>query len=79
MAGVFMLFQTSLDQGHLGLRQAGELSYFPSLQNSQVNMSFVRLGFLSVFGFYIWVMLASWVLDLFPLLLFSGVYFRELV
>lgn len=48
-----MLFPTSLDQGHLGLGQASELSYFPSVQTGQVNLSFMRFDFLSAFSFYV--------------------------
>lgn len=51
-AGVFMFSSTSLDQGHLGYGHANELSYFPSVKTSQVNLS-MRLGFLSAFRFYV--------------------------
>lgn len=49
--GVFMLFSTSLDKGHLELGQASELSYIPSVQTSQVYSSFMRLVFLPAFSF----------------------------
>lgn len=47
---VYVLFPTSLDQGTPGTNW---LSYFPSKQTGQVNFSFMRVGFLSAFSFYV--------------------------